>query len=910
MQERGKSGAQTRRVGAKLKEIMAVQVSHKASTSKGSTPTNQGSAYSSLLANYVSHLPVANKENWPPRADSGASSQMGALTSKYHQSLLYRKNSPIPVKVSTHKANHSIHDVTSPEQVSIGGHIQMLSHSNRKPPTLTSKGNLSNHSSMFQSPDEGSKNQLLTASRRGSHQRLGSSIGRSSGSALESHKASHSKHNSLCREVPNASVMSKPIESLGERQAQRRNEAISKTESIQKPEQLQSSFFSRKNSNMTTSSLMGGQTIYSEHSASKKLSSQLHTRSRSPLDTMVQNFKTALATGSSVHASSKKHLPVSGGVQASSTQSKAQPTSSTPRPVVVVTQGGQQSSVGQCHSGQGQQDCGGCHGGRGLMERGEKGERNERGKGEHGDRCGMGRGGQGEREGGQGDGLDRNGLEGGTGRGGEDGVGKDGGKKADGGKVIADRGDSRRRVKGIGGAGGWAASVGGLPGRISDVRSLIEKSNHSRSISRGTRLGGPDVQVPEKSSRTPAKDVPDQLKRGPGLTTSRPGFATKPVDKWSSQTSTSRDAHMRMPSRGDLKGLSTTGSTSSILKPHPRPPVNVAPKLSAGLSRVLTVLKPSHPDLPHYTHSHEQGFKQNGSPASNGVANSGGKSHNSGETTVTAAKDVHPRSNLSAALDTKSKYEAIFRPDFTFKFSDLGDNMTGRVDKNSPITSDVTCLNEPHVDGHLERSIFNSEPKVQNREPVNHNVLLPVTKRLGDTFDNDVDLQSEEQRITIDERFSNSAPRKHQEVLDWRGRGLSYTESLKTLSHKQFHDDTDVGASCLEDRRWLAEEPVHECINLDLMLGGDSVRVPSALFVRKFQHNGTHLISLQMRAVLLNWIAEVVESFMYKREVYHLAVNYLDRYLDELDLSVPKRDFQLLGLTCLYMASKVDVNFA
>ena len=63
-----------------------------------------------------------------------------------------------------------------------------------------------------------------------------------------------------------------------------------------------------------------------------------------------------------------------------------------------------------------------------------------------------------------------------------------------------------------------------------------------------------------------------------------------------------------------------------------------------------------------------------------------------------------------------------------------------------------------------------------------------------------------------------------------------------------------------------------------------------------------------MRQVLINWIAEVTELFMFKREVFHTAINYLDRFLDAVDLEVSKNKFQLLGLTCLYSASKFEVG--
>lgn len=87
----------------------------------------------------------------------------------------------------------------------------------------------------------------------------------------------------------------------------------------------------------------------------------------------------------------------------------------------------------------------------------------------------------------------------------------------------------------------------------------------------------------------------------------------------------------------------------------------------------------------------------------------------------------------------------------------------------------------------------------------------------------------------------------------------------------------------------------------------EALHTPSPTYLTKFTSKSS-IITLSMRAVLLNWVAEVTELFMFKREVFHSAINYLDRYLDAKDLCVSKKDFQLLGMTCLYLASKFDVG--
>lgn len=64
-------------------------------------------------------------------------------------------------------------------------------------------------------------------------------------------------------------------------------------------------------------------------------------------------------------------------------------------------------------------------------------------------------------------------------------------------------------------------------------------------------------------------------------------------------------------------------------------------------------------------------------------------------------------------------------------------------------------------------------------------------------------------------------------------------------------------------------------------------------------------IQPRMRAILLDWIIEVCEVYKLHRETYYLAVDYLDRYLTA-KRDVSKNQLQLIGITCLFVASKVE----
>ncbi|XP_013149557.1 PREDICTED: G1/S-specific cyclin-E isoform X2 [Papilio polytes] len=64
-------------------------------------------------------------------------------------------------------------------------------------------------------------------------------------------------------------------------------------------------------------------------------------------------------------------------------------------------------------------------------------------------------------------------------------------------------------------------------------------------------------------------------------------------------------------------------------------------------------------------------------------------------------------------------------------------------------------------------------------------------------------------------------------------------------------------------------------------------------------------LQLRMRAILLDWLNEVCEVYKLHRETFHLTVDYIDRYLSHTD-DLPKSRLQLIGITCLFIAAKVE----
>lgn len=59
------------------------------------------------------------------------------------------------------------------------------------------------------------------------------------------------------------------------------------------------------------------------------------------------------------------------------------------------------------------------------------------------------------------------------------------------------------------------------------------------------------------------------------------------------------------------------------------------------------------------------------------------------------------------------------------------------------------------------------------------------------------------------------------------------------------------------------------------------------------------------RTILFDWLSEVSHECKFHRETYHLALDFIDRYLSAQS-NVGKLQLQLIGTTCLFLAAKFE----
>jgi cyclin B len=86
-------------------------------------------------------------------------------------------------------------------------------------------------------------------------------------------------------------------------------------------------------------------------------------------------------------------------------------------------------------------------------------------------------------------------------------------------------------------------------------------------------------------------------------------------------------------------------------------------------------------------------------------------------------------------------------------------------------------------------------------------------------------------------------------------------------------------------------------------------KVEEGLVIKKDFLIGSH-INGKMRAVLVDWLIEVHSQFKLLQETLYITIYIIDRYLQQEGVHVKRNKLQLVGVTAMFLASKVEEMYA
>jgi len=111
-----------------------------------------------------------------------------------------------------------------------------------------------------------------------------------------------------------------------------------------------------------------------------------------------------------------------------------------------------------------------------------------------------------------------------------------------------------------------------------------------------------------------------------------------------------------------------------------------------------------------------------------------------------------------------------------------------------------------------------------------------------------------------------------------------------------------------EENRWIDnqnDEAEAAGRMLNYLVSTEGIYSPDPNYFERCQPD----VSNMMRAILLDWMMEVCNEFTLKRETFYYALNYVDRFMS-VHKNIRKEELQLLGVTSMFMAAKMEEVFS
>jgi cyclin E len=282
-------------------------------------------------------------------------------------------------------------------------------------------------------------------------------------------------------------------------------------------------------------------------------------------------------------------------------------------------------------------------------------------------------------------------------------------------------------------------------------------------------------------------------------------------------------------------------------------------------------------------------------------------------TTITTTKTSNPKSNgtkLIKSLINKSASNSNLQKSKvlqstnqnlkpTVSISDLGQTnetilsssnscLSNQTKSNVALSSSLNSSNQ-QITGYLVDKVNNNAYLKQQQQNYRHYYNNNSNKTGSDTENNYIICA----KSSIYPFITTSS--KQEVVCTTTTNNSDTTSKSLILTHVTDDDSTDQSTPML---------------NLNWASGGDLWRVMRSKEL-KYAHSHLYLkrhlgIEPQMRAILLDWLVEISYAYRLHRETFHLACEYMDRFMTTCKQQMRVDRLQLIGMSCLFLAAKVE----
>lgn len=117
-------------------------------------------------------------------------------------------------------------------------------------------------------------------------------------------------------------------------------------------------------------------------------------------------------------------------------------------------------------------------------------------------------------------------------------------------------------------------------------------------------------------------------------------------------------------------------------------------------------------------------------------------------------------------------------------------------------------------------------------------------------------------------------------------------------AYDEFRQEMDMKEQQINDQNDEAEAAAKM---LNYLISSEAAYAPDPSYFQTSQFD----VSNVMRAILVDWMMEVCSEYTLKRETFHYAVNYVDRFLS-IHPNVLKEELQLIGVSSMFIAAKIE----